>query len=178
MRTKLLQVKESDIRWNKLLMGLIAPILLLGPSCLQWVILAPVAQAKPQNNKKIQQAIEQGLRLFDEGSEKSLIDAIQQFNIALELSQTPEDRLQEATALFWLGRIHFDLGETSKSLEFFHRALPIYRVRGGYLHVAMTLNNIGRAYHGLSDSENAIAYYTKALARLYPIRIQLGGIAE
>jgi CHAT domain-containing protein/Tfp pilus assembly protein PilF len=120
-----------------------------------------IAQAAPTN--ELDKAIAEGFRLFGEGSKASLTAAIQQFERALQLSQTEAQKAQRALALLALGRIYDVLGEKGKALDFFNQALPLYRAMGDRIGEAATLNNIGGIYSALGEKAKALESYNQAL---------------
>jgi CHAT domain-containing protein/Tfp pilus assembly protein PilF len=120
-----------------------------------------MAQASPTN--ELDKAIAKGIRLAQEGSEASLMAAIDQFEQALQLSRAGDQSTQRALALVWLGFIHNALGEKTTALAFYNQALPLYRAvsdRGGE---ATTLNNIGFIHNALGEKTTALAFYNQAL---------------
>jgi CHAT domain-containing protein/Tfp pilus assembly protein PilF len=131
---------------------------------MSWVI----AQAAPTN--ELDKAIAEGIRLAQEGSKASLTAAIQQFERALQLSQTEAQKAQRALALVWLGFVHNALGKPQKALDYFNQALPIWRAVGDRRGEATTLNNIGAVYRALGEPQKALDYYNQAL----PIRRAVG----
>jgi CHAT domain-containing protein/Flp pilus assembly protein TadD len=127
--------------------------------------IAPlIAQAEPSN--QLQKANSEGARLFREGSKASLTAAIQQFEQALKLSRAENQQLLEATVLLWLGRVHSDLGEKLKALEFYNQALPLWRASDfpeAHGLEAATLNNIGGVHSDLGEKSKALEFYNQAL---------------
>ena len=90
-----------------------------------------------------QQAFDEGKRLFAKQDKESLRGAIDQFEKVLKLSRQSQNQDMQAFALFYLARIHKDLSNPQKALEFYNQALPIFRAVGDRSGEATTLNNIG-----------------------------------
>jgi tetratricopeptide (TPR) repeat protein len=138
-------------------------------------IVPPVTQAKPSN--ELEAAIAEGTRLFQEGSKKSLIAAVQQFDRALQLSRADSQKARRAFALFALGRIYYDLGQKTKALEYYNQALPIWRAVGDRSGEANTLNNIGPVYSALGEKTKALEYHNQVLPIYRAVGDQLGEAA-
>jgi CHAT domain-containing protein/tetratricopeptide (TPR) repeat protein len=130
--------------------------------------------AAQQQTDEIDRALNEGMRLFREGSKESLVAAISQFEIALQLSRAKGDRSGQALSLLGLGRICVASGDQLKALKYYNQALTLYRLigyapeerlrqRNGE---ARTLNNIGSVYDNLGDKPQALNYYNQALPLL------------
>lgn len=70
--------------------------------------------------------------------------------------------LQEAKIYNWLGWIYYDFGRSAESLEYYERALEIFRELGDHNLENAVLNNIGQVYQKLGQNEKAIEYYEQA----------------
>jgi CHAT domain-containing protein/Tfp pilus assembly protein PilF len=123
----------------------------------------PEGSIAQQNMSEIDRAIEEGTRLFKEGSAESLRKAIDQFEKALELARSAKAQDKQALSLSALGRLHNDLGEKPKALEYYNQALPLYRAVGDRSMEATTLTNIGSVYNALGEKPKALEYYNQAL---------------
>ena len=108
-------------------------------------------------------------QLSTQGTAASLRKAIAKYNEALPLWRSAEDRPGEAAALFRLGVIYWQLGETQKSLELYNQALPLWRAVGDRKEEAITLHSIGVDYLQLGDSQKALEYYGQALPVLQAV---------
>jgi tetratricopeptide (TPR) repeat protein len=102
-----------------------------------------IAQAQ---TSELDRAIAEGTRLYQEGSAESLRKAIGQFEKALELARSAKAQDKQASSLLSLGRLHDDLGEKPKALDYYNQALPILRAVGDRSGEATTLKNIGGVY--------------------------------
>ena len=71
--------------------------------------------------------------------------------------------LQEARALYYLGRISFYRSEYQEALIYYLRSLTLFEIIGDKGRIAITLGNIGSVYRSLSDYASAVEYYHKAL---------------
>jgi CHAT domain-containing protein/Tfp pilus assembly protein PilF len=130
--------------------------------------------AQAERSDELEAAIDEGVRLFKEGSKTSLTAAILQFERALQLSQAEAQKVRRALALAGLGRIYDDLGEKTTALEYYNQALPIFRSLGNRLLEATTLNNIGRVYSALGEKTKALEYYNQALPIQRAVRNRSG----
>ncbi len=68
--------------------------------------LAEGAIAQASASGQLQKSIDEGRRLYREGSRASLTQAIQQFEQALELSRAENQKVQQALTLLGLGRVY------------------------------------------------------------------------
>jgi CHAT domain-containing protein/Tfp pilus assembly protein PilF len=122
---------------------------------------AMIAQTQP--SEQLQQAITEGIRLFQEGSKTSLTAAMAQFEKVLTLSRAEDQKAQQAFALVSLGRIQSALGENIKALEFYGQALPLVRAVNDRVGEATTLDNIGGIYSTLGEKTKALDFLNQAL---------------
>jgi CHAT domain-containing protein/Tfp pilus assembly protein PilF len=127
-----------------------------------------------QDISEIDRAIAEGDRLFKEGSVESLRKAIGQFEKVLELARSAKVKDKQALSLHLLGRLHNDLGENKKALEYSNQALPILRAVGDRNGEAMTLNSIGFIYSNLGENHKALDYYGQALSLRRAVGDRLG----
>jgi len=58
--------------------------------------------------------------------------------------------------------VYYALGEKQKALDFCNQALPILHAVGDSTGEANTLNNIGRIYDSLGETQKAQEYYGRA----------------
>jgi CHAT domain-containing protein/Tfp pilus assembly protein PilF len=130
-----------------------------------------IAQAQ---TSEIDRLIEEGMRLFQEGSAESLRKAIRQFEKALELARSTKAQDKQALSLLALGRIHHALEDKQKALEYYNQALPLYRAVRDRAEEARTLNNIGVVYNVLGDKQKALEYYNQALLIRREVRDRAG----
>ena len=139
--------------------------LLLAPSIAfhRPAIANPTVQVTQQNTSEIDAALMEGLRLFKEGSAKSLRKAVGSFEKALGLARSANAQNKQTLSLLALGRIHDALGENQKAIDYYNQALPILRAVGDRSGEATTLNNLGSVYDSLGEKQKAIDYYNQAL---------------
>jgi CHAT domain-containing protein/Tfp pilus assembly protein PilF len=134
--------------------------------------IAPTIAPSPPTDA-LQQALTEGSRLLKEGSKVSLTAAIAQFEQALKLSQTDDQKVQHALALVSLGRIYADLGQPAKTVNYYNQALPLLRAEGSRLGEATVLNAIAMIYE-TREPTKALDYFHQAL----PIWRDLGDRAR
>jgi CHAT domain-containing protein/tetratricopeptide (TPR) repeat protein len=133
---------------------------------------APTAvPAKPAD--ELQRSLDEGSRLLKAGSKADLTAAIAQFEQALKLSQTDDQRLQRALALVSLGRIYVDLGQLAKTEDYYNQAIPLLRAEGRRSGEANVLNAIATIYETRQPTK-ALDYFNQAL----PIWRDLGDRAR
>ncbi|WP_228014507.1 tetratricopeptide repeat protein [Fortiea sp. LEGE XX443] len=117
-----------------------------------------------------QQAFNEGLELYQQGTAESLRQALAKFQIALPLWQKLGDKSNEALTLLGTGTVYNALGEKQQALSSYNQALPLYRAVGDRSGEATTLNNIGTVYDALGEKEKALSFYNQAL----PLRRAVG----
>ena len=122
-----------------------------------------IAQSPAATKENAERLFEEGMTLYQQGSAESLRQAIQKWQEALSLYRVMNDKKNEANTLVWIGRVHSDLGEKQKALDFFNQALPLIRAVGDRGGEATTLNNIGGVYSDLGEKQKALDYYNQAL---------------
>jgi CHAT domain-containing protein/Flp pilus assembly protein TadD len=120
--------------------------------------------AQAESSSELESAIDEGARLFNEGSKESLLTAIIQFERALQLSRAGGQKARQAWVLVFLGQIYNDLGDTTKALVQLNQALPIWRDVGDLAGEANALEHSGYVYAGLDEKAKALKYYNQALA--------------
>ncbi len=114
--------------------------------------------------------MQEGLRLFKQGSKESLLAARKKHQAALVLWKKLGDKKLQATTLLGIGRICSDLGENQKALQYFKQALLLFRAIEDKNGEAITLNNIGRIYLDLGENRKALQYYYQALPILRAVK--------
>jgi CHAT domain-containing protein len=150
----------------------LAIVLGVGSPIVSAVVSPEVAIA--QQTSEIDRAIEEGMKLRQEGSTESLRKAISQFEKALELARSAKVQDKQALALFFLGRLNDDLGEKRKALEYYNQALTIDRAVGDRSGEARTLTSIGLVYSTLGEKQKALEYYNQSLPILRAMSDRLG----
>ncbi len=111
-----------------------------------------------------EEAYEQGLRLYQEGTTASLRQSIIEWEKALQLWQQQGDQSQQALILLGIGRAYNALEENQQALEYYNLALSLYRTVGDQDGEALTLHSIGFAYNALGENQQALEYYKQALS--------------
>jgi tetratricopeptide (TPR) repeat protein len=79
-----------------------------------------------------------------------------------------------ATGYNNIGAIYRDLDEPEKALEYYYKALLLYRQAGDTIDTPAPLTNIGSIYNAQGSFNTALAYYSEAirLSELYGDRLQ------
>jgi tetratricopeptide (TPR) repeat protein len=139
----------------------------VGNQALERTILRNIetTQAKPQRQKsEAQVLIDEGLKLFQQGSKESLQQASTKFTEAIRLGRLSNDKPRIAWALLATGLVSSRMGDLRKALELYDQALPLMREVGDRSGEATTLNNIGLVYSDLGEKQKALKFYEEALS--------------
>jgi CHAT domain-containing protein len=108
--------------------------------------------------------LESGVETFVGGASSALGDvkeALAHYERAVVLAR--ETGVSEASALNNIGAIYSEASDQQKALEYFLRALPLYKPLGNQFSEAITLNNIGNAYNKLGEPQKALDYLQQAV---------------
>jgi len=81
----------------------------------------------------------------------------------LQQAQAAGDTRATAKDLDQIGLLYFGISEYQKALEFYDRALPIFRAVGDRAGEGAALTNIGRIYDNLGDRQKALELLNQAL---------------
>ena len=81
----------------------------------------------------------------------------------LEMARKSRNKAKEAIALENLARIFFNIGNYSRTLEYFFEVLSIAEEQGDRFNQSVTLNNIGIVYSENGQLEKALEYYDRSL---------------
>jgi CHAT domain-containing protein/tetratricopeptide (TPR) repeat protein len=117
----------------------------------------------PAPTSDIDSLLAAGTKLYEQGSAPSLRQAIPLLERALQLSRGARNADREALALLALGRIHSNLGDNPKALDYYEQALPILQSLGNRNGEATALNNIASMYSILGDKRKALGYLNQTL---------------
>ncbi|NJM60836.1 MAG: tetratricopeptide repeat protein, partial [Oscillatoriales cyanobacterium RU_3_3] len=141
----------------------------------------PVGQveqtAQTNSSGVAEAALNEGLKLYRQGTLESKKSAIAQFEIALKLFREAADSHGEAIALMGIGKVYSDLGEKLKAREYFSQSLPLFRAADDRSGEAVNLNNIGQVYSELGEQLKALEYYSQSLP-LFRVLDDAGGEAS
>ena len=110
-----------------------------------------------------EQALLEGMQLYEQGTVESLRQAIAKWEEALPLFRTTGDKATEAFTLLGIGRVYDALGEKQKALDYYNQSLPLSRATGDKAGEATTLNNIGLVYDALGEKQKALEFYNQSL---------------
>ncbi|WP_246259814.1 CHAT domain-containing protein [Oxynema aestuarii] len=150
--------------------GAIAVSLCLGLSGLMPIALPVFARPAPPSEAieetpqaAAQRLFDEGMALFQEGSEASRRRALQKWKQARNLYRQAGDRAKEAYTLTALAFIYQGLGERDRELAAYRDALPIYRQLGDRSGQADILIKMGLVYSRWRDNEKALDAFNEAL---------------
>ncbi|MEG3840362.1 tetratricopeptide repeat protein, partial [Microcoleus sp. herbarium14] len=105
-----------------------------------------VQTSQTRSSEAAEKALNEGLKLYQQGTAQAKRSAIVQFEQALKLFREAGDRSQEVLTLNNIGAVYKDLGEQQKALKYYNQSLPLSRAIGDRSKEATTLNNIGAVY--------------------------------
>lgn len=91
------------------------------------------------------------------------IPALEQYKMALELSEQLHDKKFKSTVLNNMAILYDDMGNMRQSLETSYEDLKIQEELNDSTGIAYTYNNIAHIFSELKDEKNALEYYTKSL---------------
>ncbi len=133
-------------------------------SCLPMsIIIIESIQAQTSQNSQAEatRLLRQGNQLYQASLYR---DAIQTWQLALEIYRTIKDRKGEATILNNLGTAYENFGQYQKAIDFYQQSLAITTQISDRKGEAMALSNLGGAYDSLGQYQKAIELYQQALA--------------
>jgi CHAT domain-containing protein/Flp pilus assembly protein TadD len=123
----------------------------------------PATSQQDATREAAEQAFQEGVQLYQQGTAESLQQAITKFEEALPLYRAVGDSRSEAFTLGYIGYIYDALGEKQKALEFYNQSLPLSHATGDKAGEAVTLNNIGKVYSDLGQKQKALEFYNQSL---------------
>ncbi len=113
---------------------------------------------------------QKGWQLFQQGTAKSLQQAIVNWETALTLWRELGDLKMEAMILNNIGAVYRGIGQPKQALAYYQQVLPIARQLREIRGEATTLNNIGLIYADIGEPEQALTYYQQALPILRQVK--------
>ncbi|WP_181016102.1 tetratricopeptide repeat protein [Pseudanabaena sp. BC1403] len=127
------------------------------------IIIIESIQAQTSQNSQAEatRLLRQGNQLYQASLYR---DAIQTWQLALEIYRTIKDRKGEATILNNLGTAYENFGQYQKAIDFYQQSLAITTQISDRKGEAMALSNLGGAYDSLGQYQKAIELYQQALA--------------
>ncbi|GGA17515.1 tetratricopeptide repeat protein [Okeania sp. KiyG1] len=126
-----------------------------------------IAQTNP--NAEADKLLQQGLKLYKQGTAESLKGALTKWEEALLLFRKTGNLSREAYTLNNIGAVYNSLGEKQIALNYYQQALLLSQQAGNQGGEAITLNNIGNVYDSIGEKQIALNYYQEAL----PLRRQV-----
>jgi tetratricopeptide (TPR) repeat protein len=128
-----------------------------------WIAQQPAATSQDATRAAAERALQEGMRLYQQGTVESLRGAIAKLEEARSLYRVVGDRAGEALTLLGIGKIYSDLGEQQKALEFYNQSLPLSRAVGNRAMEAATLLGIGKIYSDLGEQQKALEFFNQSL---------------
>ena len=125
--------------------------------------LGKIAQSSTATRDNAKQLLNEAIKFYNQGTAKSLQQAIKKAEEALSLYGSLNDKESYSFVLFAIGRVYSDLGENQTALDYYEKVQPLFHQLGERGAEANTLNNIGTIYFDLGQTKKALYYYEKAL---------------
>ncbi|NER93532.1 MAG: CHAT domain-containing protein [Symploca sp. SIO1B1] len=132
------------------------------------------AGVSEKNAAQAAAALEEGIKLNQQGTVESRQLALSKLEEALALYRTDKNYAKEAQSLLLIGNIHANLGQFQTALDSYNQALPLSRQSKA--EEAAILNSLGQLYNYLAAPDTALDYQNQALPLLYQLNDK-GGAA-
>ncbi|BAZ51704.1 TPR domain protein [Nostoc sp. NIES-4103] len=119
----------------------------------------------PQDANRVaaEQAFAEGMKLLQQGTAKSLREAVEKFKQALPLWQQVKYNKGEAATLSAIAIAYDSLGDKQQALNYYHQALTLWQEVEEPGWETRILTSIGNIYSLLGDKQKALNYHTQAL---------------
>jgi tetratricopeptide (TPR) repeat protein len=137
-------------------------------------LLAQSAPTAQQSTGIAQQWLNSGIQLGRQGTAQSLKQALASFAEAVRISKASDDKLTMALALLSSGRIYDILNQSTKALEAYNQALPLWQDLRDRSGEARTLNNIGTVYSLSGETAKALDYFNQSLPIIRELKDPIG----
>ncbi|MBI4853664.1 MAG: CHAT domain-containing protein [Acidobacteria bacterium] len=111
---------------------------------------------------------------FSQGIREKFLEAIKNYEQALELFQIAENKKEQAKALRGLALCYYSLNENLKSIDYYEKSLAIWKELGEQYSVATTLLAIGGVYYVIDDFQTALNYYEQSLPLWIEVKNRYG----
>jgi len=128
-----------------------------------------VQTAQSNSNDPAEIALEEGLKLYRQGTVEAKRGALLKWEEALKLYRKAGNKGGQALSLLSLGRVYSDLGEKQKALEYLGQSLLLFRAVGDGSGEAVTLSNMAvvkRDQNNLTEALNDIESSIKIIENL------------
>jgi CHAT domain-containing protein/tetratricopeptide (TPR) repeat protein len=124
--------------------------------------------SEPDDQKRItaERAGSAGDKLRAEGTGPSRHQAVTQYEAALAVWTDLADQPRQADTLSSLGRVYYDLGDTTNALEVWNRELTMRHALGHPDDEGNVLGSIGTVYSRLGDRQKALDYFSQSVEKL------------
>ena len=110
-----------------------------------------------------EQAVTEGARLMTRETADSLRQGITQFDLALKLWRSLQERYEEAVALYGLGWSHNTLGEYQQAIHYFSQSNLLMQAERSLEGAAQSQKGLAWAYLYTGEIEQAREYFSQAL---------------
>jgi CHAT domain-containing protein/tetratricopeptide (TPR) repeat protein len=119
------------------------------------------AQTTQDRRSEADQLINLGNQQFNKSQYQ---EALQSYQLALDIYRAIEDRKGEGYSLNNLGNAYDSLGQYQKAIDFFQQSLTIAKKIGDLYSEGRVLGNLGLVYDSLGQYQKAIDYHQQSLA--------------
>ncbi|MEO0457876.1 MAG: CHAT domain-containing tetratricopeptide repeat protein [Cyanobacteria bacterium P01_A01_bin.114] len=138
------------------------------PEQLRALLVSTPLSTAQASNRLMAQASDSLLTSYEAGvelrSRGQFLEAIEQFQAALEQARALDDRRSASIILNDLGRTSDQMGELAQAIDYYTQALEIAAVLGDPAAESTILNNLGTAHNSLNQYSQALDYYQRSLA--------------
>ncbi|MBD2610385.1 CHAT domain-containing protein [Nostoc punctiforme FACHB-252] len=118
----------------------------------------------PQTSATAEKLYEEGIELYNQGTPKSLREAIFKLQEALQLWRDIGNKESEANTIHDIGRAYFGLGNKQQAINFYNQSLSLIRALNDKTSEAIILDDIGTTYLELGERQKAIEFYNQSLS--------------
>ncbi|BAZ08242.1 TPR domain protein [Calothrix sp. NIES-4071] len=118
--------------------------------------------SNPAARSVAESVFNEGKKLYEQGTAKSLQQAIEKYFEALLLFRQVGDKVSEATTLNDIGMAYNNLGDYEQALNYYEQALTLRRLYDKK-NEAVTLDEIGTVHNSLGKKQEALNYFNQSL---------------
>ena len=153
------------MKTKKIILKLIILFLLLLPilSCFGQNTVYQMTKTEIQNLPIDTSSVRKLLNLSETYKSSNLDLAVEYSLEAVKLSEQIQNELYLAKSYFKLGKCYQLRGNTKNALQFFFKALSLFKVQNKRTEIADTYNQISWEYYVLSNYELALEYTQKSI---------------
>ncbi|HIK11650.1 MAG TPA: CHAT domain-containing protein [Oscillatoriaceae cyanobacterium M33_DOE_052] len=154
------------MRMNLALLTLALPLLTGGWLATPSLVSPTLAQVPPATAGDVTAAaaaVARAKELWQQGTPEARQEAIEQFQIAIDIYQKLGDKLAQAETIIELASRHYSYGELEPALQYYQSALTLWQNLGNQAQIATTLQSIGNTYSASKEYDLALQSYQQSL---------------